>query len=39
MRWDVIGDFRFVPLDGISHWVPDEAPEAMAEAILARIAD
>lgn len=32
-----LGDFRFVPLDGISHWVPDEAPEDLTAAILARI--
>jgi pimeloyl-ACP methyl ester carboxylesterase len=33
----VAADYRFVPLAGVSHWVPDEAPDALAEAILARI--
>jgi pimeloyl-ACP methyl ester carboxylesterase len=33
----VAADYRFVPLAGISHWVADEAPAALAEAILARI--
>lgn len=33
----VVGDFRFLPLDGVSHWVPDEAPEVLADAILARV--
>ncbi len=26
----VTGDYRFVPLDGASHWLPDEAPDAVA---------
>jgi pimeloyl-ACP methyl ester carboxylesterase len=34
----VTGDFRFVELAGISHWVPEEAPEALATAVLDRIA-
>jgi pimeloyl-ACP methyl ester carboxylesterase len=33
----VSADFRFVALSGISHWVPDQAPEALAEAILDRV--
>jgi len=33
----VSGDYRFVELTGVSHWIPDEAPEALAEAVLARI--
>jgi pimeloyl-ACP methyl ester carboxylesterase len=33
----VTGDYRFVELDGISHWIPDQAPEATAEAILQRV--
>ncbi|WP_117208245.1 alpha/beta fold hydrolase [Allorhizocola rhizosphaerae] len=33
----VSGDYRFVELKGISHWVPDQAPEAVAEAIVARV--
>ncbi|MFD2082797.1 Pimeloyl-ACP methyl ester carboxylesterase [Actinopolymorpha cephalotaxi] len=35
----VTGDYRFVALDGVTHWIPDEAPDAVAEAVLARIAD
>jgi pimeloyl-ACP methyl ester carboxylesterase len=34
----VSGDFRFVELPGISHWVPEHAPEQLATAILDRIA-
>ncbi len=33
----VDGPYEFVPLAGISHWIPTEAPEACAAAILARI--
>ena len=33
----VTGPFRFVELDGISHWIPEEAPEDLAAAILDRI--
>jgi pimeloyl-ACP methyl ester carboxylesterase len=33
----VTGDYRFVRLPGIGHWVPEEAPEALTEAALARI--
>jgi pimeloyl-ACP methyl ester carboxylesterase len=33
----VTGDFRFVPLPGVSHWVPDEAPDAVVAAVLDRI--
>jgi pimeloyl-ACP methyl ester carboxylesterase len=29
-------DYRFVELDGISHWVPDERPDVVATEILAR---
>jgi pimeloyl-ACP methyl ester carboxylesterase len=32
----VDADFRFVELAGVSHWIPEQAPEALAEAILAR---
>ncbi|MET7750728.1 alpha/beta hydrolase [Micromonospora sp. NPDC005367] len=32
----VTGDYRFVELPGVSHWIPDEAPTPLAEAILAR---
>jgi pimeloyl-ACP methyl ester carboxylesterase len=33
----VTGDYRFVVLAGVTHWIPDEAPEVFAEAVLARI--
>ena len=33
----VTGDYRFVPLDGASHWLPDEAPDAVTEVIAERI--
>src|SRR5215467_6889728 len=35
----VSADYRFVALTGVSHWIPDEVPGAMADAILARIED
>jgi pimeloyl-ACP methyl ester carboxylesterase len=34
----VTGDYRFVELRGVSHWIPEQAPEALATAILDRIA-
>jgi pimeloyl-ACP methyl ester carboxylesterase len=34
----VTGDYRFVELAGVSHWVPEQAPEQLAVAILDRIA-
>ncbi|MFB9235935.1 alpha/beta fold hydrolase [Plantactinospora siamensis] len=33
----VTGDYRLVELPGVSHWIPDEAPEPLAAAILARV--
>jgi pimeloyl-ACP methyl ester carboxylesterase len=33
------GDYRFVPLPGVSHWVPDQAPAEVAAAVIARIRD
>ncbi|GAA3211219.1 alpha/beta fold hydrolase [Dactylosporangium siamense] len=33
----VTGDYRFVTLEGVSHWIPDEAPEALLEAVLQRV--
>ena len=33
----VTGDYRFVTLSGVSHWIPDEAPGPLAEAVLARV--
>jgi pimeloyl-ACP methyl ester carboxylesterase len=34
----VTGDYSFVELAGITHWIPEEAPEGLAAAILERIA-
>ncbi|MDJ0360678.1 alpha/beta hydrolase [Rhodococcus sp. H29-C3] len=34
----VDADYTFVELDGISHWVPEEAPERLADEICTRIA-
>lgn len=31
------GDFELVVLEGLSHWIPTEAPEVLAETILERI--
>lgn len=33
----VESDYAFVEFDGISHWVPEEAPGALAAEILARV--
>ncbi|MEU4480745.1 alpha/beta hydrolase [Micromonospora sp. NPDC023966] len=33
----VTGDYRFVVLPGVTHWIPDEAPGPLAAAILARV--
>jgi pimeloyl-ACP methyl ester carboxylesterase len=33
----VTDDYRFVELPGITHWIPEQAPEALAAAILDRI--
>jgi pimeloyl-ACP methyl ester carboxylesterase len=33
----VTGPYRFVELDGVSHWVPEEAPDAVADEIIARV--
>ena len=33
----VDADYRFVVLDGVSHWIPEEAPDALATAILERV--
>jgi pimeloyl-ACP methyl ester carboxylesterase len=35
----VTGDYRFLPLPGVDHWVTDARPELLAQAILARIAE
>jgi pimeloyl-ACP methyl ester carboxylesterase len=34
----VTGDYRFVELAGISHWIPEQAPDRLATAILDRVA-
>lgn len=33
----VTGPYRLITLDGLSHWIPEEAPEALAHAIIERI--
>lgn len=33
----VDGPYEFIALDGASHWLPDEAAEALADAILRRV--
>lgn len=33
----VTGDYRYVELPGVSHWILEEAPDAAAEAILDRV--
>ncbi|MBZ5734648.1 alpha/beta fold hydrolase [Nocardioides sp. TRM66260-LWL] len=35
-RW-VAADYRLVVLPGVSHWIPTQAPEALAEAVLDRV--
>jgi pimeloyl-ACP methyl ester carboxylesterase len=34
----VTGDYRFVELPGVTHWIPEQAPEQLARAILDRVA-
>jgi pimeloyl-ACP methyl ester carboxylesterase len=34
----VDADYRFVVLDGVSHWIPDERPEELASLVLDRLA-
>ena len=33
----VAGPFHYVELRGVSHWIPDEAPEALAELVLEHV--
>jgi pimeloyl-ACP methyl ester carboxylesterase len=33
----VSGPFRFVELDGVSHWIPDQAPVELARAVVDRV--
>jgi pimeloyl-ACP methyl ester carboxylesterase len=35
----VTGDYRFLPLPGVDHWVTEAQPEVLAQAILSRIAE
>ena len=34
----VTGDYRFVELPGVTHWIPEQAPDQLASAILERVA-
>lgn len=34
----VTGDYRFVPLDGVSHWIPEHAPDALTGALREQLA-
>ena len=34
----VAADYRFVVLEGVSHWIPDERPEELARLVLERLA-
>jgi pimeloyl-ACP methyl ester carboxylesterase len=34
----VRGDYRFLTLPGVTHWIPEQAPEELATAILDRVA-
>src|SRR6185437_8642711 len=34
----VTGDYRFLELPGITHWIPEQAPRELAAAVLDRIA-
>jgi pimeloyl-ACP methyl ester carboxylesterase len=34
----VSGEYRFVELPGVTHWIPEQAPDQLAAAILDRIA-
>ncbi|GAA4474085.1 alpha/beta hydrolase [Rhodococcus olei] len=33
----VTGPYRFLELDGVSHWVPEQAPAVLADAIIDRV--
>jgi pimeloyl-ACP methyl ester carboxylesterase len=33
----VEADYRFVPLEGVSHWVPNQAPDVVAAEIIHRV--
>jgi pimeloyl-ACP methyl ester carboxylesterase len=34
----VTGDYRYVELPGVTHWIPEQAPRELATAVLDRIA-
>ncbi len=34
----IVGPYRFVELEGVSHWIPEEAPEELAELLLDHLA-
>nr|WP_205864318.1 alpha/beta hydrolase [Planosporangium mesophilum] len=34
---EVTGEYRFVELPGVTHWIPDQAPGAVADAVLDRV--
>ena len=34
----VTGDYRFIELPGVTHWIPEQAPRELATAVLDRIA-
>ena len=34
----VTGPYEYVVLEGVTHWVPEQAPDALAAAVLARVA-
>ena len=34
----VAGHYRLVELEGVSHWIPTQAADALAQAILERVA-
>jgi pimeloyl-ACP methyl ester carboxylesterase len=36
---EVTGPYRYVELRGVSHWIPDEAPDALADLVLAHTAE
>ena len=33
----VTGPYELVVLEGVSHWIPTQAPDAVADAVLSRI--
>ena len=33
----VEGPYRFVELNGVSHWIPDQAPVELARAVVDRV--